>query len=97
MSAISCVKLQRIATHMTSPPFPGKLGERIYNSISVEAWQEWLAHQTLLINEYRLNLLDTNAREFLRTEMQKYFFGEGSDKPEGFIIINKEITNYDGP
>ena len=69
---------------MDTPPFPGPLGERVFNEISKQAWKMWLAHQTMLINEYRLSLVEPKSRDFLRDEMQKYFFGEGSEKPAGF-------------
>jgi Fe-S cluster biosynthesis and repair protein YggX len=69
---------------MSKAPFPGALGERIFNEVSKEAWNMWLSHQTMLINEYRLNLLEPKSREFLKEEMQKYFFGEGSEKPAGY-------------
>ncbi len=81
---IFCEKLQQETEGLKSPPFPGQLGERIFNHISKNAWKMWLDHQTMLINEYRLSLLDPNARKFLHTEMEKFFFGEGSDKPTGF-------------
>ncbi len=84
---VFCVKLNQEAEGMTTPPFPGELGERIFNQVSKQAWKMWLAHQTMLINEYRLNLIDTKAREFLRTEMENYFFGDGSQKPSGFTPI----------
>lgn len=87
MKTIFCQKLQKEAPALEAPPFPGALGEKIYQNISSEAWQMWLSHQTMLINEYRLNLLDPKAREFLQTELNKYFFGEGSSKPEGFQEI----------
>ena len=79
-----CAKLNQEAEAMSAQPFPGALGEKIFNHISKQAWKMWLAHQTMLINEYRLNLMDPKAREFLKEEMEKYFFGEGSDKPSGF-------------
>ena len=69
---------------MSAPPFPGELGERIFNQVSKQAWKMWLSHQTMLINEYRLSLIDPKAREFLRNEMQNYFFGDGSQTPGGF-------------
>ena len=81
---ILCTKLNQEADGMNNAPFPGPLGERIYNEISKQAWTMWLTHQTMLINEYRLSLMDPKAREFLKDEMQKYFFGEGSEKPEGY-------------
>ncbi|WP_133131377.1 oxidative damage protection protein [Legionella yabuuchiae] len=85
---IFCVKLNREADQMDSPPFPGPLGERIFNHISKQAWGMWLDHQTMLINEYRLSMVDPQARSFLREEMEKFFFGEGSEKPSGFNLQN---------
>lgn len=82
---ITCMKLNQEAEGLDSPPFPGPLGEKIFNHVSKQAWKMWLAHQTMLINEYRLSLMDPKSREFLQEEMQKYFFGEGSDRPAGFI------------
>ena len=81
---VLCAKLNQEAEGMNAPPFPGPLGEQIFNHVSKQAWKMWLAHQTMLINEYRLSLIDPKAREFLQEEMQKYFFGEGSEKPAGF-------------
>ena len=72
---VHCVKLDREAEGLDRPPYPGALGQRIYDSVSKQAWQEWLAHQTRLINEYRLALSDSSARKFLAAEMEKYFFG----------------------
>ena len=79
-----CSKLNEDAEGMSTPPFPGPLGEKIFNHVSKQAWKMWLDHQTMLINEYRLSLIDPKSREFLRSEMQKYFFGDGSEKPAGF-------------
>lgn len=86
---IDCVKLQKNTEGLERAPYPGELGKKIYDSISAEAWQMWLAHQTMLINEYRLSMLDPKAREFLVLEMEKFLFGEGSDKPAGFIDPQK--------
>ena len=82
---IFCEFLKQELPSLESPPFPGELGEKIHQHISKQAWKQWLAHQTMLINEYRLSLIDPNAREFLRTEMGKYFFGQGSEKPSGYV------------
>ena len=78
---IQCKKLNIEAEGFDQAPYPGGLGQRIYNEISIQAWDEWLAHQTMLINEYRLSLIDPKAREFLETEMIKFLFEGGSDKP----------------
>jgi len=82
---VYCVKLGREAEGLRAPPYPGALGKRIYENVSAEAWQGWVKHQTMLINEYRLNMMDSKARQFLAQEMEKYFFGEGSAKPSGFV------------
>lgn len=81
---VFCVKLQKEALGLKQPPYPGTLGERIYQNVSNEAWRLWLQHQTLLINEHRLSLTDSKARKFLAEEMEKFFFGAGSEKPAGF-------------
>ena len=81
---IYCSKLQQQTEGLTYPPYPGEIGERIYQNISKIAWQQWLNHQTMLINEYRLNALDPKAQTFLAKEMEKFLFGEGSEKPEQY-------------
>jgi len=84
MVEIYCHKLKRSAEALAAAPFPGHLGERILKQISKPAWQAWLNHQTLLINEYRLNMLDPGAREYLKAELEKFLFGEGGSKPAGY-------------
>ncbi|MCP3680963.1 MAG: oxidative damage protection protein [Gammaproteobacteria bacterium] len=82
---IFCQKLQQKKEGLEFAPFPGEIGQRIYEEICKEAWQQWLDHQTILINENRLNMLDSDARKYLRQEMEKFLFGEGSDKPAGYV------------
>lgn len=82
---IHCAKLNKEAEGLDFAPYPGELGKRIYENISKEAWQQWMNHQTMLINEYRLSLIDPKAREFLAKEMEKFLFGDGSEKPSGFV------------
>ncbi len=87
---INCVKLGKEAPGLEFPPMPGELGQKIYESISAEAWGAWMNHQTMLINEYRLNMTDSKSRKFLVYEMQKFLFtGEESSKPEGYIPPNE--------
>ena len=81
---VHCVVLKKDAEVIERQPWPGEIGKRIYENVSKEAWQNWLGHQTMLINEYRLNALDPNARKFLAEEMEKFLFGEGSEKPSDF-------------
>ncbi len=82
---VQCIRLGREAEGLDRPPYPGELGQRIFEQISKEAWQSWLKHQTMLINENRLSAIDPNARQFLAAEMEKYLFGEGSAAPEGYV------------
>ena len=77
---VYCVKLQREAEGLDFPPYPGDLGKRLYENVSKEAWQGWLKHQTMLVNENRLNLADPRARKYLAAQMEGYFFGEGADR-----------------
>jgi Fe-S cluster biosynthesis and repair protein YggX len=84
MRTVNCVVLGREAEGLDRPPYPGALGERIFEQVSREAWQTWLSHQTMLINENRLTLIDPEARKFLAQEMEKFLFGGGADKPEGY-------------
>ena len=81
---IFCQKLQKQADALSKPPFPGELGEKIYNEISKQAWQEWLNHQTMLINEYRLSMIEAKARQFLKEEMHKFLFTDSAEKPAGY-------------
>jgi Fe-S cluster biosynthesis and repair protein YggX len=81
---VQCVLLKREAAGLDRVPYPGELGKRIYENVSKEAWAKWLAHQTMLMNEYRLTPIEPKARKFLETEMEKFFFGTGSAAPQGF-------------
>jgi len=81
---VQCVLLKREAPGLDRPPYPGELGKRIYENVSKEAWLKWVNHQTMLINEYRLTPIEPKARRFLEAEMEKFFFGGGSQAPEGY-------------
>ncbi len=81
---VQCAKLGRPLPGLDKPPFPGELGERIYENISAEAWKQWQSHLTILINHYGLNLLDPSTRELLDREMEEFFFGEQPEMPEGW-------------
>ena len=82
---IYCTYLQRDAEGLERVPYPGELGQRIYASISKEAWQQWVRHQTMLLNEYRLTPIEPKARKFLVEEMEKFLFGGGASRPEGYV------------
>ncbi len=82
---VKCIILGSEAEGLDYAPYPGELGQRIYDNVSKEAWQRWLAHQTMLINEYRLTPIEPQARKFLEEEMEKFFFGGGSAAPKEFV------------
>ena len=81
---VNCALLHVEADGLDYQPYPGPLGKRIYDSVSKQAWQQWLAHQTMLINEYRLTPIEPKARKYLEGEMEKFFFGGGSAPPPDF-------------
>ena len=87
---VQCVKLHKQAEGLACAPWPGELGKRIYDHVSKEAWAAWLTHQTMLINENRLNPLDATTRTFIATEMEKHFFGEGSEAPAGYVAPDRD-------
>ena len=82
---IQCAYLKCEAPALERAPWPGDLGQRVLQHISAEAWQCWLRHQTMLINENRLSLIHPEARAFLATEMKKFLFGAGSEAPAGYV------------
>lgn len=82
---VFCRKYQKDMEGLPQPPFPGPRGQRIFESVSKQAWQEWMAHQTLLINERRLNMMDRGARAFLEEEMEKFFANESVAQAEGYV------------
>jgi Fe-S cluster biosynthesis and repair protein YggX len=86
---VHCVKLDKDAEGLDAPTYPGELGQRIFENVSKEAWQLWLGQQTILINEHRISPIDPEARKFLETEMEKFFFGGGSEMPGGFVMPEK--------
>ena len=82
---VQCIKLGEELEGLDFAPIPGELGQRIYESVSKEAWQGWIRHQTMLINENRLSLADPRARQYLTQQLQNYFFGQGADAVSGFV------------
>ncbi len=82
---VHCIKLGRETEGLDRAPYPGDLGRRIYEQVSKQAWQDWLRHQTMLINENRLSPMDPKARKFLEEQMERHFFGEGAAMPEGYV------------
>jgi len=82
---VHCILLDRDTEGLDRPPYPGELGQRIFEQVSKQAWQDWLRHQTMLINEHRLSPMDPKARRFLEDQMTRYFFGDGGETPAGFV------------
>lgn len=82
---VQCVYLKKEAPGLSYAPYPGELGKRIYDNVSHQAFEMWKAHQTMLVNENRLNLADARARQYLAKQMELFFFGDGGDKPAGFV------------
>lgn len=82
---VNCIKLKREAEGLDFPPYPGEMGKRLYESVSKEAWKQWLEQQKMLVNENRLNLADKKARDYLLEQMEKHFFGEGAAQATGYV------------
>ena len=79
---VKCVKLGKELPGLARPPFPGALGQRVFENVSQEGWALWQPQSTLLINHYGLNLRDPNAQRFLMEQLEEFFFGEGAHLPE---------------
>lgn len=82
---VMCIKLGRELEGLEKPPFKGELGQRVFENVSKEAWRQWLEHSKILINEYRLDLMSSHGQKVWMTELERYFFGEGSQLPEQFV------------
>ena len=89
MAMVNCVKLGKEAPGLDKAPFAGELGQRILQNVSAEAWDGWLEHQKMLMNEYRIDLSDKSARQLLKTQCEQYFFGEGSAAPAEYVPEKK--------
>jgi len=82
---VHCIKLGHEAEGLDRAPYPGELGQRIFEQVSKEAWAAWLKHQTMLVNENRLNLAEAHARKYLVQQMENHFFGDGAEMPAGYM------------
>jgi len=82
---VHCVKLGKEAEGLERPPLKGELGQRLYDNVSKEAWELWKAHSTMVVNEYRLELGTPQATKIWLAELDKFFFGDGSQLPEGYV------------
>jgi Fe-S cluster biosynthesis and repair protein YggX len=86
---VYCVKLKRDAEGLDAPPYPGAVGQRLFEQVSKEAWRAWLEQQKMLVNEYRLNLADAHARKYLLQQMEAHFFGDGAEQASGYVPPGK--------
>ena len=82
---VYCKKFQQEMEGLAKPPYPGPKGEDIFENVSRQAWTEWQAHQTMLINEKHLSLVDPEARKYLQGEMDKFLSGQDYDKADGYV------------
>ena len=86
---LHCRKYKINLPGLEQPPIPGEIGKMIFEQVSKKAWQEWLNHQTMLINENRLNLLDQESRKWLLSEMERFFDNDEYCRPKGYIPLSK--------
>jgi len=84
-NTVFCQKFQKELPAMAKPPFPGPKGQKLFENISQQAWEEWQAHQTRLINEKHLNMMEPSARKYLQEQMDKFLSGEDYDQAEGYV------------
>jgi Fe-S cluster biosynthesis and repair protein YggX len=82
---VFCRKYQTEMEGLDQPPYPGPKGQDIFDSVSRQAWEEWQSHQTMLINEKQLNMMDADSRKFLQAEMDKFLAGEEFEQAEGYV------------
>jgi Fe-S cluster biosynthesis and repair protein YggX len=82
---VFCRKYQQELEGLEQPPFPGPTGEDIYENVSKQAWQDWLAHQTRLINEKQLNSLDPEHKKYLDQQRELFFRNEAHDEAQGYV------------
>ena len=87
---VKCVKFQRELPGLGEPPWPGELGQRIYENVSHDAWELWKEHVKMVINEFRLNPWTKEAQEIIEQQMQEFFFGEGAALPPGYVPPQKK-------
>ena len=86
---VQCVKLKQEAPGLDFPPYPGELGERIWRSVSKQAWEDWVMIQTRLVNENMLNLADPRARKYLAEQMQQFLFEDADIEAQGYVPPSK--------
>ena len=93
---VNCIKLGREAEGLEKPPLKGPVGEKVFENVSKEAWMQWLEHSKMLINEYRLDLVSESGQRIWFTELEKYFWGEGSKAPDQFKPVDSKEGEGEG-
>lgn len=89
---VNCIKLKREAVGLEKPPLKGPVGQKVFENISKEAWQSWLEHSKMLINEYRLDLVSESGQRIWFSELEKFFWGEGSAAPAEFKPVDEKAA-----
>ena len=92
---VFCVKTQKEGEKLDRPPFPNELGQRIYENVSKEGWRLWIAHSTMLVNEFRIDVSSKQGTEFLLKQAEEFFFGEGSELPPDFQPVGSDAAGGD--
>ena len=87
---VDCVKFGKRMPGLPKPPLKGDIGQKIYQNISKEAWRQWIEHSKMLVNEFRLDLMSETGQKVWFSELEKYFWGEGSSVPEEFVAMSPE-------
>jgi Fe-S cluster biosynthesis and repair protein YggX len=87
---VKCVKFGKMLPGLHEPPWSGELGQRIYDNVSEQAWNLWVEHLKMLINEYRLSPASPEAQKIIAQQMEQYFFGEGAQLPPDYVPPQKK-------
>ena len=82
---VKCAKLGQELPGMLYKPFKNELGQRIFDSVSQEAWKQWIEFSKMIVNEYRLDLTSPQGQQLLMEQAEKFFFGEGADRPPDYV------------
>lgn len=82
---VHCAKLNKEAEGLDRPPYPNELGKRIFESVSKEAWKQWVSHSTMIVNEYRIDVSSRSGTEMLLKQAEAFFFGDGGARPDGYV------------
>lgn len=85
MRKVNCVILGEELEGLDFPPYPGEFGQRVFENVSKQSWDRWIGHQTMLINENRINTLNPEGRKYLREQCEKFLFSQDYDQPGGYV------------